>query len=80
MPTVWTTRRSARCCRSAARSDLYEGWFAVGSTFAAAFARFFAGEGLTSTTSHVTAAASEITNAMKTTIPSRPRTVYTEVG
>src|SRR5581483_2778730 len=38
------------------------------------------GAGLTRTTTHVTPAASAIMHAMKTTIPSSPSTLATEVG
>jgi hypothetical protein len=47
---------------------------------ASAFAFFFAGDGLIRTTSHVIAAASEITHAMKTMMPMIPSTFATEVG
>ena len=56
----------------------YDGAGGSAAASAAALrARFSSGFGLIFTTSHVTAAASAITHAMKTTIPMRPRTVST---
>ncbi len=68
-----------RRCRSRRSRKAYEVGPAAASALAA-LAFFFAGDGLICTTSHVTAAASEITKTMKSAMPSRPRTFATEVG